>query len=75
MTKASFSDDPSDTMNGSSSSQPGANHYDRQLERISQMLSESHEELRKSEKAQTYQHNSVFGGKLFSQRTLSVYSL
>ncbi|XP_061163311.1 putative uncharacterized protein DDB_G0284213 [Saccostrea echinata] len=61
VTKGSFSGDPNCPVSSSTLSQSGANHYDRQLERISQMLNESHEELRKSEKANTYLKQSIFG--------------
>lgn len=57
--------DLSSPVNGSSVVQSGASHYDRQLERISQMLKESNDELRKTEKKQSNHTSSIFGGRLF----------
>nr|XP_019921867.2 ankyrin repeat domain-containing protein 27 [Crassostrea gigas] len=53
--------DLSSPVNGSSVVQSGASHYDRQLERISQMLKESNDELRKTEKKQSNHTSSIFG--------------
>ncbi|XP_062611909.1 putative uncharacterized protein DDB_G0284213 [Saccostrea cucullata] len=61
VTTGSFSGDPDCAVSSASLRQSGVNHYDRQLERISQMLNESHEELRKSEKTNTYLKQSIFG--------------
>lgn len=57
--------DLSSPVNGSSVVHSGASHYDRQLERISQMLKESNDELRKTEKKQSNHTSSIFGGRLF----------
>lgn len=53
--------DLSSPVNGSSVVQSGASHYDRQLERISQMLKESNDELRKTKKKQSNHASSIFG--------------
>lgn len=50
------------SITGSTTSQSAGSHYDRQLERISQMLKASNDELRNTEKSKTPHHRSIFGG-------------
>nr|XP_022339980.1 ankyrin repeat domain-containing protein 27-like isoform X2 [Crassostrea virginica] len=49
------------SITGSTTSQSAGSHYDRQLERISQMLKASNDELRNTEKSKTPHHRSIFG--------------
>lgn len=58
------------SITGSTTSQSAGSHYDRQLERISQMLKASNDELRNTEKSKTPHHRSIFGGLGFFYRNL-----